>query len=207
MGVSIQNSCQTAAIAKSTQYKVYSVKRKNNKKKKKLSYNAREISSQILRATRSVGAAQVLVRAKIKVAQLQRCAVTGDYDENAVRAALAHAKRMVSCARKKLNHMEEEEQLQGKSRRLRKRTKDTTEEMLLKQQLQQLRRKNRREENNKIKEAEMRYMKEKIRQQQRENAENMADMTEAASGEIPLESTPIDSGAENLSAGTVDVLL
>lgn len=207
MDVSIQNSCQTAAVAKSAEYKVFRVNSKQNKKKKKLSYNVNEISSQILRATRSVGVSQVLVRAKMKVEQLQRCAVMGDYDENAVRAALVHAKRMVSCARKKLRNMEEEEQLQSKTHRSRKPAGDTAEEMLLKQQLQELRRKHRGEENSKIKEAEIRYMKEKIRQQQREAAENMADMTGAVSGEIPLESTSMDMGGESISAGTVDVLL
>lgn len=207
MQISNQNMCQTVTVTKNREYQAFQVKRKRNKKKKKLSYNVNEISSQILRATRSVSVSQVLVRAKGKVEQLQRCAVTGDYDENAMRAALAHAKRMVSCARKKLQNMEEEEQLQSKTHRSRKSAKDTAEEMLLKQQLQQLRRKHRGEENNKIKEADIRYMKEKIRQQQREASANTAEMTEASLGEIPIESMPIDIGGESLSTGTVDVLL
>ena len=48
--------------------------------KKSLSYNPREISSQIMRSKRMTGASQVLSRARAKVAMLRRAKATGDYD-------------------------------------------------------------------------------------------------------------------------------
>lgn len=81
-----------------------------NRQKKELNYNPREISSQILRTSKTTGALQVLVRARGKVGVLERCRATGQYDDNEVRTALAHAKRMVKCAKLKADHLKEEEQ-------------------------------------------------------------------------------------------------
>lgn len=84
--------------------------RSSSMRKKNLNYNPREISQQILRASKTIGASQVLVRARGKVGVLERCLATGQYEEREVRTALTHAKRMVKCARMKVNHLKEEEQ-------------------------------------------------------------------------------------------------
>ncbi len=88
-------------------------KQNKNRKKKKLSYNSREISSQILRSVKSEIASVVLVRAKMKVGVLKRCLGTGEYNDREVAAAVAHAQRMVTCAKMKVKHLREEEE-QGK---------------------------------------------------------------------------------------------
>lgn len=197
---------QEYSSIRSVQYGISKTKQnKTKKKKKKLSYNAREISSQILRAAHSTGVSQVLVRAKAKVEQLQRRLVTGDYDEQAVRAALVHAKRMVTCARKKLRNMEEEELLRGQTQKRNpvQTTSDKMEEVRLQQQLKRICQKHRREENSYIKAADIRYMKDKIRQQQRESAENMSELTmlsveESINSAAPVESTETSAGVDVL---------
>ena len=59
----------------------------SNKKVKRLQYNPREISSQIMRASRLQSASQVLVRAKGKLASVLRCKGTGQYNEEDIRIA------------------------------------------------------------------------------------------------------------------------
>lgn len=82
----------------------------DSKKKKPLNYNHREISGQILRAKKPQNAANVLTRAKSKLAVLQRQAGTGQYDTKEITNALAHARRMVRCAQMKVRNLKEEEQ-------------------------------------------------------------------------------------------------
>lgn len=95
------------------EYRKSSVSKKRTqkvKKIKKLGYNFREISNQLLRACKSMNASQVLCRAKGKVGVLKRCLATGDYDLNEVRAAIIHAQKMVDCAKLKVRNMQAEEQ-------------------------------------------------------------------------------------------------
>ncbi len=80
---------------------------------KRLNYNHREISGQILQAKKAQSASTVLVRAKSKVAQVARCGASGQYDRKEVAAALAHAKRMVRCAQLKVRNLREEEREQS----------------------------------------------------------------------------------------------
>lgn len=85
-----------------------------------MSYNPKEISSQILRAKKTVGAARVLSRARAKLAMLKKAQATGEYDSAELENAIAHAKRMVECADMKVNNLREED-------RLRKRAEDKEE--------------------------------------------------------------------------------
>ncbi len=156
--------------------------------KKKFNYNMREISSQILRANKAQSASIVLVRAKAKASSVKRCLGTGQYNDNEVRPALAHAQRMVRVASKKLQNLKEEEQ---ESRRLvkrnqarvlenkreakaniaRKKQKKEMERQLEEMQeilqekrerqvMEQKRRMHRNEERGKIVDADMRYLKD-----------------------------------------------
>ena len=50
--------------------------------KKSLNYNAKQISSQLIRATKSRTAAAVLTKAKSTVNNLQHCLGTGEYDDS-----------------------------------------------------------------------------------------------------------------------------
>lgn len=158
-------------------------------RKKKLNYNPREISQQILRAAKVIGASQVLVRARGKVGVLERCRATGQYDDNETRVALAHARRMVKCARMKVNHLKEEEQqkkrdasaeeengrqktnevkrkAQTKKQQLKQRAQLEMKKLELAQQrkarqeaLNQKRRLHRNKEREEIEDAEMKYLK------------------------------------------------
>ena len=85
--------------------------------KKSLNYNAKQISSQLIRATKSRTAAAVLTKAKSTVNNLQHCLGTWEYDDSEVQIALAHAKRMVKCAQSKVSNLKQEENLQRKYER------------------------------------------------------------------------------------------
>lgn len=90
---------------------------KQSQDKKKLRYNHREIAGQLLRAKKSQNAAGVLTRAKSRLAMLQRQAGSGQYDAGEVANALAHARRMVRCAQLKVRNLREEEQAQKTNHR------------------------------------------------------------------------------------------
>ncbi len=83
----------------------------NNKKKKQLQYNFKEISSQIMMSKTSGIARQVMIRAQGKVAMLQRKVKNGEYDEKELESALIHAKKMERIARKRMKHLQEEENI------------------------------------------------------------------------------------------------
>lgn len=82
-----------------------------SKTKKVLNYNSKEISSQLMRAHKSRNASMVLSRAKSKVSSLRRCLGSGQYNDNEVRIALAHANKMVKAAQMKVTNLKEEEQM------------------------------------------------------------------------------------------------
>lgn len=214
MDMSIQNAY--GEVIKTYDRKVSEQKnwrRASQKKKRKLPYNSREISSQLIRASKLGGVSQVLVRAKGKVEYLQRCAASGKYNENEVRAALAHAKRMVKCAQKKVRNVKEEEKLERK-RRKKSFSKEISEENKIRQRLQQelrkMRHRHRGEEHNEIKAADLRYLKDKLREQQRETSMEYSDSAEdMGMYDIPLETTA-EAGVEmsgTIAGGGVDVLM
>ena len=84
-----------------------------NKVKKSLNYNHREISGQLMRAKKSQSAGNVLSRAKRRLANLQTAAGSGQYDSKEVANAIAHARRMVRCAQLKVRNLKEEEREQA----------------------------------------------------------------------------------------------
>lgn len=165
-------------------------KNQSKKPKKQLKYNPREISSQLALAKKSRNAAVVLARAGIKVGVLQQAYASGQYDQAEVRAAIAHAKRMVECARVKTNNLKEEEILKKRNdrdhssgeqkkrnevrRRVRQKeqglkakisleeSQQVLKEKARKQQLLQKRRLHRNDEQRRITEADMKYMQDQI---------------------------------------------
>lgn len=158
--------------------------------KKRLNYNHREISGQLVRCKKAQGAANVLVRARSKLSVLKRCEATGQYDSREIANAMAHARRMVRCAQMKVRHLKEEEMEQKKYRRENSSDKQqidnevkrraANKERKLKekiqietvqkvqaektkhQQIMQKRRVHRRQEQSKINEADMKYLKGEI---------------------------------------------
>ena len=95
-----------------------------SRSKKSLKYNSKEISAQILRATKSRTAATVLTKAKNTVSNLRRCLGTGEYNDSEVEAALA------------VNHLCEEENLQRKYER-RKASKERQQKSEIKRRVHQ----------------------------------------------------------------------
>lgn len=179
--------------------RMQSIKRKNGvsqskktkKKKKNLKYNAREISGQLLRAVKSVSAGQVLIRAKGKVAQLQRCAATGDYDERAMSAALNHAKRMVKASKMKVKHLKSEERIEKKGKKGSSQThmrEVQKEQQILQQELKKIRRKHRGAEEREIRDAQMKYLREK--------SSNSSSQSESAERQTTVVASASDAGAE-----------
>ena len=183
----------------------YTPKKNPYRIKKRLNYNMREISSQIIRASKAQSASIVLVRARAKVGNLMRTQVTGQYNENEVRAALTHARSMVRVANKKLIHLREEEQekrtyarkkVQKNTQRKReireaiedkkravenaKRIEHMHEiqsEKRKRQELERKRRSHRSRELGKITEADLKYIKDQADQKYENNTEYRFDMS------------------------------
>ncbi len=79
-------------------------------KKKRLQYSFKSISNQIMMAKTPNIAKMVATKARGKVAMLQRNIDNDDYDETELRHAITHAKKMLRIAKKKMHHLEEEQE-------------------------------------------------------------------------------------------------
>ncbi len=79
-------------------------------KKKRLQYSFKSISNQIMMAKTPNVAKMVATKARGKVAMLQRNIDNEDYDETELRHAITHAKKMLRIAKKKMHHLEEEQE-------------------------------------------------------------------------------------------------
>ena len=77
--------------------------------KKKLQYNFKKISSQIVRSKNSVSARKAVQAAKREIARLKRLKGSGEYDDEELQLAIDHAKSMEQVAKKKVSHLEQEE--------------------------------------------------------------------------------------------------
>ena len=81
------------------------------KKKKRLQYNFKAISAQIMQAKTSGGASQVAAKARRQIAVLQRNMKSDEYNEDEIKNAIAHAKSLERVARKRMKHLRQEEAL------------------------------------------------------------------------------------------------
>ena len=86
------------------------------KKMKKLQYNFKLISSQIMRAKTSSSASQAVSSAKRMVAQLRRKRKSGEYDDEELEAAIGHAQAMERVAKKHVKYLQQEEQAERSGR-------------------------------------------------------------------------------------------
>lgn len=87
-------------------------------KKRKLNYNFKALSGKILRAKTSMGARQAVSAARRQVAQLSRNLDNDNYDQEELKSAILHAKRMERVARKKMKHLAQEEAMAERDVRL-----------------------------------------------------------------------------------------
>ena len=77
--------------------------------KKKLNYNFKQISRRILQAKTSGNARQAVTSARQKVVDLRKKLRLSGYDSQELLIAIRHAEAMTRVAKKKLKHLEEEE--------------------------------------------------------------------------------------------------
>lgn len=187
-------SASVVTTKKSIADRVKAANNQAKRPKKRLNYNPREISSQLARAHKSRNAAVVLARAGIKLGVLQQAYASGQYNESEVRIAIAHAKRMVECARVKTSNLKEEEILKKRNdrdhnsgeqkkrnevkRRVRQKEQNLKIKMSLeedqrilkeknrKQLLLQKRRMHRNDEQRRITEADMKYLEDQMKNNQ-----------------------------------------
>lgn len=190
----LENATVTMKSWKDSTARVQSLKRSSSTTKKALNYNSREISSQLMRASKSRNAATVLAKAKSKVAMLQRCKGSSQYNDSEVEIALAHAKRMVKCAQLKVGNLRQEEALrkscerelasskQQKKNEVKRRVAQKENEMRQKaateelqqsmkekecrRELVQKRRIHRNQERSKIAEADIKYLQDQTNRSQ-----------------------------------------
>lgn len=80
------------------------------KKSKRLQYNFKQISSQIMKSKTSTNARRVVTKARAKVVELLRKKYNSDFDNRELDAAIIHARKMERIARKRMKHLKEEEQ-------------------------------------------------------------------------------------------------
>ncbi len=92
----------------------FSISKPGIKRKKRLQYNFKEISTQIMLAKTSGSARSVAAKARRKTGLLQRKVRDGEYDEQELKMAIAHAKKLERIAKKRMKHLQEEEKAQQK---------------------------------------------------------------------------------------------
>lgn len=122
------------------------IRKSGKKKKKRLQYNFKEMSSRIMRTKTSMGAKQVAASASVKVGSLRKQLKSGDYDERELTRAILHAEAMERIAKKKMKHLQQEEKAKKNNKyetQEEEREKDGTEtgsisEQMAMEQLQEL---------------------------------------------------------------------
>lgn len=86
------------------------------KKMKKLQYNFKLISSQIMRAKTSSSAERAVSSARRATAQLRRKRKSGEYDDAELEAAITHALAMERVAKKHVKNLQQEERVERGSK-------------------------------------------------------------------------------------------
>lgn len=76
---------------------------------KRLPYNFKKISAQILKSKTSSSARKVASSARRQVAQLKRKLYSSEYDDRELEIAITHAEKIERVARKRMKHLQEEE--------------------------------------------------------------------------------------------------
>lgn len=89
---------------------------KNQKKKKRLNYNFKTVSSQILLSKTSNVAGKAVTKARGVIAGLLRKVGSGDYDDQDLRHAIIHARKMERIAKKRVKHLKQEEEIEQKGK-------------------------------------------------------------------------------------------
>ncbi len=97
-----------------------------SKKVKRLNYNFKSMSSQILLAKTSNAASKAITKARGTIAMLMRRMNTGDYDDEELEMAVKHARKMERIAKKRMLHLKKEEEIEQKGH-----SEESEEELLV----------------------------------------------------------------------------
>ncbi|MDE7313857.1 MAG: hypothetical protein K2N87_19905 [Eubacterium sp.] len=93
-----------------------SVSKSSKKKTKRLNYNFKSISSQILLSKTSNSAGKAVTKARGTVAMLLRKVRSGEYDDQELEHAIIHARKMERIAKKRMRHLKQEEEIEQKGK-------------------------------------------------------------------------------------------
>ena len=102
---------------KQTTSKSRSISMPAKKKYKKLNYNARRLSNQILQTKTSINAKQLTTKTKFQIADLRMKLISGDYNYIEIHNALTHAEKIARVAKKRLKNLQEEESIEKTGRK------------------------------------------------------------------------------------------
>lgn len=91
-----------------------SASKSSPKKKKRLPYNFKAISSQILLSKTSGSAGKAVTKARGTIAMLLRKVRSGEYDDQDLELAIKHARKMERIAKKRVKHLKQEEEIEQK---------------------------------------------------------------------------------------------
>lgn len=185
---------------------------KKNSVKKRLNYNYRRVSANIMRAKNLAQTSNALSSANSNLSALRRKSVSGQYDSDEINIAITHAKRMIRTARKKLKHMKYEARVNNQDTRIvhekeskaediaRQRVKEEVEREVfeLKKQLKSLKKQrenaDRRNENMDLMIADMEYLRKKI------------DLLEEGKGDFAIAAAGITGNSEEMNSAMSDVV-
>ena len=104
------------AVSTSRSSKSKKTSKTGQKKYKKLQYNFKRLSNQIMRAKTSVNAKQIVTKTKFQIADLKMKLISGDYNYEEIHNALIHAEKIARVAKKRMKNLEEEEYIQKTGR-------------------------------------------------------------------------------------------
>lgn len=107
----------TVSTSKTKTSKTKSTSKTGQKKFKKLQYNFKRLSNQVMRTKTSVNAKQLITKAKFQIADLRAKLISGDYNYEEVHNALIHAEKIARVAKKRMKHLEEEEYIEKTGRK------------------------------------------------------------------------------------------
>ena len=154
------------------------------KLKKRLPYNFKQMSKQIMQAKTSDAARPLVAKAQAKLSWLYKKLRSGEYGDSEIAAAIIHAAAMERIAKRKVRHLEEEEAAENESSVMG--APGEEEEIYGKNEL-----KAGLEDSEEISEEMMKQMMEEIEELEEELAEDvmseLQDMISCASGDMTEE--------------------
>lgn len=112
MGIGSYNSSKTSMAIKNADGSTaatITITKPAKKKTKRLPYNFKKVSSQIMMSKTSTGARKAVTLARGTLVMLLRKVKTGEYDDKELENAIIHARKMERIARKRMKHMQQEE--------------------------------------------------------------------------------------------------